>query len=61
MQRMKNQIEQLQAELLYVKGDSSAPFEELQVRLYIFENCHLRKTSYCLKLNLHVMANHGMR
>ncbi|KAJ0571875.1 putative plus-end-directed kinesin ATPase [Helianthus annuus] len=31
MQRMKNQIEQLQAELLYVKGDSSAPFEELQI------------------------------
>lgn len=32
MQIMKNQIEQLQAELLYVKGDSSTPFEELQVR-----------------------------
>ncbi|XP_076899568.1 kinesin-like protein KIN-4C isoform X2 [Bidens hawaiensis] len=31
MQRMKNQIEQLQAELLYVKGDSSTPFEELQI------------------------------
>nr|GEV02475.1 kinesin-like protein KIN-4C [Tanacetum cinerariifolium] len=28
---MKNQIEQLQAELLYVKGDSSTPFEELQI------------------------------
>lgn len=32
MQQMRNQIEQLQAELLYVKGDSSTPFEELQVR-----------------------------
>lgn len=31
MQQMKNQIEQLQAELLYVKGDSSTPFEELQL------------------------------
>lgn len=31
MQRMKNQIEQLQAELLYVKGDSSTPYEELQI------------------------------
>ncbi|MFS8002001.1 putative plus-end-directed kinesin ATPase transcription factor bZIP family [Helianthus anomalus] len=31
MQRMKNKIEQLQDELLYVKGDSSAPFEELQI------------------------------
>lgn len=31
MQRMRNQIEQLQAELLYVKGDSSTPFEELQI------------------------------
>nr|XP_043640176.1 kinesin-like protein KIN-4C [Erigeron canadensis] len=31
MQRMKSQIEQLQAELLYVKGDSSTPFEELQI------------------------------
>lgn len=29
MQMMKNQIEQLQAELLYVKGDSSTPFEQL--------------------------------
>ncbi|CAH1454168.1 unnamed protein product [Lactuca virosa] len=31
MQQMRNQIEQLQAELLYVKGDSSTPFEELQL------------------------------
>ncbi|KAK1406714.1 hypothetical protein QVD17_38322 [Tagetes erecta] len=31
MQRMKNQIEQLQSELLYVKGNSSTPFEELQI------------------------------
>ncbi|KAI3672531.1 hypothetical protein L6452_38620 [Arctium lappa] len=31
IQRMRNQIEQLQAELLYVKGDSSTPFEELQI------------------------------
>ncbi|KAM0067261.1 hypothetical protein Hdeb2414_s0002g00058911 [Helianthus debilis subsp. tardiflorus] len=28
---MTNQIEQLQAELLYVKGDSSVPFEKLQI------------------------------
>lgn len=32
MQRMRSQIEQLQAELLYVRGDSGAPFEELQVQ-----------------------------
>uniref|UniRef100_A0A162A4H0 Kinesin motor domain-containing protein n=1 Tax=Daucus carota subsp. sativus TaxID=79200 RepID=A0A162A4H0_DAUCS len=31
MQRMQNQIEQLQAELLYVRGDSGTPFEELQM------------------------------
>ncbi|KAI3820239.1 hypothetical protein L1987_07783 [Smallanthus sonchifolius] len=31
MQIMKNKIEQLQAELLYVKGDSSTPFEELHI------------------------------
>lgn len=31
MQRMRSQIEQLQAELLYVRGDSGAPFEELQI------------------------------
>lgn len=31
MHRMQNQIEQLQAELLYVRGDSGTPFEELQV------------------------------
>ncbi|KAL1821827.1 hypothetical protein ACET3Z_016696 [Daucus carota] len=29
-QRMRNQIEQLQAELLYFRGDSGIPFEELQ-------------------------------
>lgn len=31
MQRMRSQIEQLQAELLYVRGDSGAPFEQLQI------------------------------
>jgi len=31
MQGMRSQIEQLQAELLYYRGDSSVPFEELQV------------------------------
>ncbi|GAB2252256.1 hypothetical protein Droror1_Dr00005103 [Drosera rotundifolia] len=31
MQRMRNQIEQLQAELLAHRGDSSVPFEELQI------------------------------
>lgn len=31
MQRMRNQIEQLQSELLYVRGESGAPFEEFQV------------------------------
>uniref|UniRef100_A0A162AE08 Kinesin motor domain-containing protein n=1 Tax=Daucus carota subsp. sativus TaxID=79200 RepID=A0A162AE08_DAUCS len=30
-QRMRNQIEQLQAELLYFRGDSGIPFEELQI------------------------------
>ncbi|WCJ42628.1 Kinesin-like protein KIN-4C [Euphorbia peplus] len=31
MQRMKSQIEQLQAELLFYRGDGSAPFDELQI------------------------------
>ncbi|KAM7518506.1 hypothetical protein LguiB_017468 [Lonicera macranthoides] len=31
MQRMRNQIEQLQSELLYVRGESGAPFEEFQI------------------------------
>ncbi|KAL9274197.1 Kinesin-like protein, partial [Drosera capensis] len=31
MQRMRNQIEQLQAELLAYRGESSVPFEELQI------------------------------
>uniref|UniRef100_A0A5B7AUA4 Kinesin motor domain-containing protein n=1 Tax=Davidia involucrata TaxID=16924 RepID=A0A5B7AUA4_DAVIN len=31
MQRMRSQIEQLQAELLYCRGDAGAPFEELQI------------------------------
>ncbi|XP_058069337.1 kinesin-like protein KIN-4C isoform X2 [Magnolia sinica] len=31
MQRMRSQIEQLQAELLYFRGEGAAPFEELQV------------------------------
>nr|GMD93977.1 kinesin-like protein KIN-4C [Ipomoea batatas] len=31
MQRMKSEIEQLQAELLYLRGDSNVPLEELQI------------------------------
>ncbi|CAA0809109.1 P-loop containing nucleoside triphosphate hydrolases superfamily protein [Striga hermonthica] len=31
LQRMQSQIEQLQAELLYFRGDSSAPAEEIQI------------------------------
>lgn len=31
VQRMRSQIEQLQAELLFYRGDASSPFEELQV------------------------------
>ncbi|KAJ8762575.1 hypothetical protein K2173_008014 [Erythroxylum novogranatense] len=31
MQRMKSQIEQLQAELLFYRGDASLPFDELQI------------------------------
>uniref|UniRef100_F6H136 Kinesin motor domain-containing protein n=1 Tax=Vitis vinifera TaxID=29760 RepID=F6H136_VITVI len=31
MQRMRSQIEQLQSELLYFRGDAGAPFEELQI------------------------------
>lgn len=35
MQRMRNEIEQLQAELLFFRGDSATPFEELHVLLSI--------------------------
>ncbi|PON91611.1 Kinesin-like protein [Trema orientale] len=31
LQRMRSQIEQLQAELLFYRGDSSTPYEELQI------------------------------
>ncbi|XP_031377202.1 kinesin-like protein KIN-4C isoform X3 [Punica granatum] len=31
LQRMRSQIEQLQAELLFYRGDTNAPFEELQL------------------------------
>ncbi|KAL8141225.1 hypothetical protein V2J09_007246, partial [Rumex salicifolius] len=31
MQRMRSQIEQLQSELLFYRGDSSLPYEELQI------------------------------
>ncbi|KAK3038314.1 hypothetical protein RJ639_031410 [Escallonia herrerae] len=31
MQRMRNQIEQLQTELLFFRGESGVPFEELQI------------------------------
>lgn len=30
LQRMRNQIEQLQAELLFYRGDTDSPYEELQ-------------------------------
>lgn len=39
VQTMKNQIEQLQAELLFYKGDTSGPIEELQVHHYF--RCHI--------------------
>lgn len=35
MQRMRSQLEQLQAELLLYRGDSSGPYEELQVEYYL--------------------------
>ena len=41
MQRMRSQIEQLQAELLFYRGDVSSPFDELQVYH------HIRKVSLC--------------
>lgn len=34
MQRMRSQIEQLQAELLFYRGDTSLPFDELQVHQF---------------------------
>lgn len=34
VQRMRSQIEQLQAELLFYRGDASTPFEELQILKY---------------------------
>ncbi|XP_016481104.1 kinesin-like protein KIN-4C [Nicotiana tabacum] len=48
MQRMRSQIEQLQAELLYVRGDCGAPLEELQIlkdKISLLEasNVELRK------------------
>lgn len=36
IQRMRSQIEQLQAELLFYKGDAGGPFEELQVVHHYF-------------------------
>ena len=35
LQRMRSQIEQLQAELLFYRGDGNASFDELQVIFYI--------------------------
>jgi kinesin family protein 4/21/27 len=32
MQQMRGQIEQLQAELLFYRGDATIPFDKLQVR-----------------------------
>ena len=37
IQRMRSQIEQLQAELLFYRGDAGGPFEELQVRHYFYK------------------------
>lgn len=42
VQTMRNQIEQLQAELLFYRGDTSGPLEELQVLP------HFRKCQKCL-------------
>ncbi|EEF48626.1 Chromosome-associated kinesin KIF4A, putative [Ricinus communis] len=40
LQRMRSQIEQLQAELLFYRGDASSPFDELQIlkqKIYLLE------------------------
>lgn len=34
VQALRNQVEQLQAELLFSRGDGIGPFEELQVNRY---------------------------
>ncbi|EPS70956.1 hypothetical protein M569_03801, partial [Genlisea aurea] len=48
MQRMRSQIEQLQAELLYIRGDSIIPLEEInnlkqKISLLEMSNEHLKK------------------
>lgn len=43
VQTMRNQIEQLQAEVLFYRGDTSGPFEEIQVHPYFRK---LQKCSY---------------
>lgn len=50
MQRMRSQIEQLQTELLFYRGDASAPYDELQVCVLVdfFPNAHF----YLLKVQL---------
>ena len=49
MQRMRNQIEQLQAELLFFRGDSTTPFEELQVPFLLLYDVFLTLISCLLK------------
>jgi len=41
MQRMRSQIEQLQAELLFYRGDATIPFDELQVHQFVINNTHI--------------------
>lgn len=53
MQRMRNEIEQLQAELLFFRGDSATPLEELHVLLSIKIFLHSSIFSFLVR---HVLA-----
>ena len=50
MQRMRSQIEQLQAELLFYRGDASIPFDELQVHRFVMNThtCSLSKFNHLM-------------
>ena len=50
---MRSQIEQLQAELLFYRGDAGLPYEELQVYIYISDYLSVMPHNMIQRYNYH--------
>ncbi|KAJ1424769.1 P-loop containing nucleoside triphosphate hydrolase [Sesbania bispinosa] len=60
VQTMRNQIEQLQAELLFYRGDASGPFEELQILKHKISLLEASNTELQQELKRHQVTSESL-